>query len=87
MGKIIGGLAKKKVDKTYTAKEFEAALKKATKDVEAELEKAKSRIEELEGNLEKAEAELEKAKSTETKTENDNVNEDDKTGAKAPIVK
>lgn len=73
MSTVIGGLAKKKVAKTYDAKELENAIKKAIKDVESELETAKSRIEELE-------SELETAKSASTTNENEN-------GEKAPILK
>ena len=73
MSTVIGGLAKKKVAKTYDAKELENAIKKAIKELENELETANSRIKQLEN-------ELETANSTSTTNENEN-------GEKAPILK
>lgn len=61
MSRIVGVGAKKKVEKTFTAKELEVAVKKASKEIIAELEAANKKIEELNAELEAVKAELEAA--------------------------
>ena len=58
MSRIVGVGAKKKVEKTYTAKEFEAELKKASKETITELETANKKIEELSAELKEANAKI-----------------------------
>lgn len=63
MSRIVGIGAKKKAEKTYTAKEFKLAVEKASKEIIDELEATKAELNEANVKIQELTAELEATKA------------------------